>query len=1775
VSVAEVDTVVRLDGRGGLLAELVLTGDVAAALEEVLGAARGPAGAGFFVVGPFGSGKSHFLSAAGELMAGSDGARALGGWGLGLQQAARAARRSLPVQVPLVEYRAEAALEDVVRARAWRALGSPAPVGGTDRSEHWGEVLASAGRAGYEGLVLLVDEASEWLRAKRGPALTEDLRFLQFLGEWARGQPVVVLVALQESIEEVANVSEKELARIRDRYGGLGLSMRHVEDLVRGRLVRLEPGAERWVATVGKGAAASFPGAPVEIGRFARCYPLHPGTLDLLEGLKFLLSQNRGVVDFVCRQVRADLTAPCSSLVTPDRIYDHFRDRLHERRESARLADAVVPYYERAVEEMFDPTDRPLALRTVKLLCLLAASPLERPRSAAELAGMLLAKVSDTEPAVNVAYLEEVVLRPLVARGAYVVASTGSPVTYSVEVGADAAVTLQARVAAVRAELSESDRRMVATVVELGSTPSLPLDLMAKVGPARRETLWHNTLRWVLVGPARVADMAAPDVGKLVEQARGCGAEGVLVVAEVELAGAEDLVSRARSLVAHADRVAIWVPAVPSPDELDSLGELHSRRLVREQALSEDRSDLVELLDRLHDTDGARARELLRRLYFAGTLVAGEGGPSAGPDLPSLAGLSFDRQLPALVDPLLARLHPMHARIAPRGELVGQRYLRQLVSDVIVPGRLGAAALDRGGLRGLVAGYLVPLGLARLRKDGMAMAPDPARSPAVAGALHLVGEGAPVPAAEVMAALADGPLGLSEPEALLVLNACVQAGLVELWRGRKKVGEPFLALTAAERLGPGELVEPALREVVAALSPVVTGPGPFEPWTSSTQSESWEYARAWAQARREDAAQARAGLAQLAEVPALTAVDSSAVRSDLRAVQAVLEACSEATSPAQGLRALARAADGPAADGPAADGPAADGPAADGPAADGPAADGAVDAATGGAGAGGLIAAGRRLAALARFFRDDLRRVEEAASYLVHPDLVLTEGEESLRSLRSEAVEMLPQLLRLVAEDRLAELASANREFRRAYVATYQRAHDRHYAAVGPAAIGKVRDSATYRALAALSGAGAFAVPDDRVKVDRMLAGAAPAPCSRRVENELSWKPRCACGFGLGDPLPSLDSDAVLAVAERGFRQHLTELSNPAVAQRLGDAAAQLEVLGRKELGNDLRQLLELASRPQGTGPLPVASLVGQDLQGVLRDVVSGGQLIVTRDLAALREDLIGRRYPKRRLVELLAAWVDPDGAMPPTAFVEVEDSSEGTAEVPGRPGPAQPRAVVPAQPGRPGGTPTVVFLRSRFPELAAALPVQQAADAFWLAAWWAGRPGAPGWVPSSLVEDPRLARAAEAARADLGALGELEDLDSRCGPATVLGGQVGPALGLSSADLASVVAALCSERLLRYPVQLAADQLVRRLAAGWQGTGHVDRLAGGKLDVARVASEHYLLAPEEVAALGYLLDAARHLAEVERRLAHAGGPELVEGIYADHIAPVAELVSRASLATAGRSVLRPEVVEMFRASAGRLLAAAGTAFSDIAEAGFPGCLLFADVGRAVIDPLLAVHGRVAVVLVDAMRADASRLVAAELAAALPGRRLEWRWAVVPAPTRTAEAMAALALGRPVPAGSAPTFAGSVPAGWVAAGAGWAGAEEGGAGGSGEPWPAPFGHLGYEVALLKGADRDDRAQQLRDLWASRSPVMVAVASALDERLHHSSVELAVLLDDASRTISRRVLASLVAVPRSVPVVLMADHGFRENPVWGKGPEGRYVHGGTSLEECVVPVVVAS
>jgi hypothetical protein len=329
-------------------------------------------------------------------------------------------------------------------------------------------------------------------------------------------------------------------------------------------------------------------------------------------------------------------------------------------------------------------------------------------------------------------------------------------------------------------------------------------------------------------------------------------------------------------------------------------------------------------------------------------------------------------------------------------------------------------------------------------------------------------------------------------------------------------------------------------------------------------------------------------------------------------------------------------------------------------------------------------------------------------------------------------------------------------------------------------------------------------------------------------------------------------------------------------------------------------------------------------------------------------------------------------------------------------------------------------------------------------------------------------------------------------------------------------------------------------VAGDWHLAGRLSAL-----DVGKIAAAHALVGAPELAPLGFVLRAAEHLAELERRLPASSCRDLVEDVYPSCLSPVPVLLSRAELAMVGPSLLSAEALDAVRLAAARTLAAADDAYGKHADAGFPGCLRIWEVGASVLQPLLAVHDRVAVLVVDAMRVDVWGRLRGSFVQALPGRPLREVWAVVPQPTRTREAMAALYLGHPVAAGSGP----EVPA----------------------DLGPPFSHLGVEAAGLVGADRDGSAPALRDVWAGGARLTVAVATGVDEALHRSSADLASLVEEAVAGLERRVVPTLGTLPASVPLVVLADHGFRENRSWGRGPGSRYRHGGLSLEESVIPV----
>ena len=260
VEVRTIRTVVHLsDARAPeLSAELargfVATPQVAAVVRAVLGRMAARQGGGLFVQGSYGSGKSHLLAYLALCAKEREARAALGGDA----ELARLCEAVAPgswvvAALPLVDHPARAPLEELVVGAIGRALGArglAVPAAPGAHRGAWRAGLAAAlAQGGLAGVLLLVDELSEYLRAKPdGRSFTEDVRFLQYLGEAAGDLPMVIVAGLQEGLDETGPIAPAAFDKIKDRYPGrFFLTAEHVGELVATRVLAPRDGARAHV----------------------------------------------------------------------------------------------------------------------------------------------------------------------------------------------------------------------------------------------------------------------------------------------------------------------------------------------------------------------------------------------------------------------------------------------------------------------------------------------------------------------------------------------------------------------------------------------------------------------------------------------------------------------------------------------------------------------------------------------------------------------------------------------------------------------------------------------------------------------------------------------------------------------------------------------------------------------------------------------------------------------------------------------------------------------------------------------------------------------------------------------------------------------------------------------------------------------------------------------------------------------------------------------------------------------------------------------------------------------------------------------------------------------------------------------------------------------------------------------------------------------------------------------------------------------------------------
>ncbi len=327
IDIADVKLVIELDDADkdpdGITSSFVFTDEIRQSADIILKRMSGDNGCGIFLKGNYGSGKSHFLSYLYLLL---KNRLPLLEDHPGLKD-----RDFKAVKVSLVKYPASRSLEDILLS----AFGHAAKV--IDREKTFSEIVD-------RHTVLIIDELSEFLRSKPSPSsFYEDIRFLQFLGEFSFHNPLWIIASLQEWIEETGHISSSIFNRIKDRYPlRINLTSSHIEDIIDRRIIIKKPGAGESIKKIFFELKKYYPYLPLKYDDFKKTYPLHPFTVRFLSGLTPVFSQHRGVIHFVFSEAHRMLDRPADELITPDAIFDHFEERIREIPEYSPFARVAI-----------------------------------------------------------------------------------------------------------------------------------------------------------------------------------------------------------------------------------------------------------------------------------------------------------------------------------------------------------------------------------------------------------------------------------------------------------------------------------------------------------------------------------------------------------------------------------------------------------------------------------------------------------------------------------------------------------------------------------------------------------------------------------------------------------------------------------------------------------------------------------------------------------------------------------------------------------------------------------------------------------------------------------------------------------------------------------------------------------------------------------------------------------------------------------------------------------------------------------------------------------------------------------------------------------------------------------------------------------------------------------------------------------------------------------------------------------------------------------------
>ena len=1083
----------------------------------------------------------------------------------------------------------------------------------------------------YDGLVILIDELSEFLRSKPdGRRFNEDIRFMQFLGEYAKRQPCWVIATLQEEIEKTGETTPEAFNKIKDRYPNrFYLTGQHIKELIHKRLIKIKNSKKEEVKKIYQDYKNSFSEINFSEEEFLRLYPVHPTAIDLLDNLKPLFSQHRGIIDFIhyrlkgdnSRNIKSMMDNPAEELLTADKIFDHFVDRIREMMETNPYYTKVYKYYEQEIDSLLDSEEKDTGLKIIKLLILFSISPIEKKYTIRDITNMLFNKITDLDPSVNYEYIEDILNR-LYQQGAYLIKEEGENKKtnkYYIDLEADVNLIIKRRTDYIKSNLFKNDKRIFTKLGKKVQEKFLPLNNLFDNPRQKRTVKWHNTERKGFMYFLPVRDISIDNIKKTAEHLTNSEEDFMLII-NYALDVSEDQKYLENVLLPELteeekNSFIFWFPE--ELREKEFLKNALAKLILLEKYNNENSKTSKKVTNQLQELineEVDRISKIFRDAYFTGKVINGYKQKII--DLDDMGFLQFQRLLDKIVSELLNNRFPDHEKILPYQTMLSTEQMDAVIDEFISKGDIDNLKELDGRVLSVIDGFMKPLDLVKKRKNGVRLTVNPSKNQLIKDVFKLLDQER-TPIEDVYLKLRKGSYGMDRKQFKLLIYSLLFSGYITAYSENQKISLKKLNARNFNRIkyiGYGELINEEFQVILSDCSLL---PPRYQKrhFSLPLQQDIWKHLIDKKEELSESLDRMVYQIERLKSDSNFDHFNLAQIETFIEKVKDLLSEIMVSYSSEEGLERFAsKYRNMP-----------------------------------------NIEIYLKRTEKFQYFLNNNLSDYRNIINYINNSKLNIPNKDKykNIYELKNNLLTALKDEAVIFDNEYFQELKDKYEKFKQTYIEVYRKEHNRQKGADRFKSIQHIKDNQGFNVLNTLSNIELISVKDDLVKVNRIISKALSNRCDRNTYSILQEKPICECGFELDDKIELPSKKKIQSIIDSGVKQYIEKLKSEEYKQKLEVYLDNMEAAGNKRFARPIRNLINIEI--DNDLYINLEENLNRNVVKRINSVLTGDVSLVERSLDELYENLINRSFSPTQLREIFKEWLEGSSGINEKTYIKVK----------------------------------------------------------------------------------------------------------------------------------------------------------------------------------------------------------------------------------------------------------------------------------------------------------------------------------------------------------------------------------------------------------------------------------------------------------------------------------------------------------------------------------------